>query len=200
MKSGTWFGSTPYRCRTSSGPIRAISRLGTGVEDRSARRGELKGISIAARHQGRAACMLLGGHCGREKVIRFVSGRFGVHKPKCGDKFRQDIQLVDQIIIELSPTLISGKHLMTFRRRPQSIPADDDCAGLFVCVEAQQEICKAEDSARALAVAAANVFRQCWYERCAKESPSITSSGRSECAGLSALAPRLLRPVPSAVR
>jgi hypothetical protein len=30
MKSGTWFASTPYRCRTSSGPMRASSPPGDG--------------------------------------------------------------------------------------------------------------------------------------------------------------------------
>ena len=77
------------------------------------------------------------------------------------DKIGQDIQLLDQIIIELSPALISGKHFVAFRRRLQDIPADDDRAGPLVHVEAQQEVREAEDGARSLAVAATNGFRQC---------------------------------------
>ena len=61
------------------------------IEDRRARRGELKGIPIAARHQCRAACTLLSGNCGGEKVVRLVPWGFGVRKPKRGDKFRQDL-------------------------------------------------------------------------------------------------------------
>ena len=61
------------------------------VEDRCARRGELKGIPIAARDQCRAAGTLLKGDSRGEKIVRFVSVSFGVRKPKCDDKFRQDI-------------------------------------------------------------------------------------------------------------
>src|ERR1700735_2988990 len=43
------------------------------------------------------------------------------------------------------------------------------------------------------------VFGNAWYERWAKESPSITSSGRVDSAGLPILAARLLRPVPPPV-
>jgi hypothetical protein len=67
------------------------------------RRGELKRIPIAARHQCRTASTLLSSNRGGEKVVRLVSRGFGVRKPKRGDKFRQDIQLFNQIIIELSP-------------------------------------------------------------------------------------------------
>ncbi len=131
------------------------------VQDCRARRGELKRIPVAARHHCRTTCTFLSSNCGREKVIRLVSGRFGVREPKSGDKFRQDIQLLDQIIIELSPALIGGEHFMAFRRRPQTIPTDNDRAGPFVRVEAQQEVRKAKDSARRLAVTATNGFRQC---------------------------------------
>jgi hypothetical protein len=50
MKSGTWFGSTPYPCRTSSGPMRVISPPRDGqmivVHDED----ELKRTRIAAGH------------------------------------------------------------------------------------------------------------------------------------------------------
>jgi hypothetical protein len=61
------------------------------VQDRCARRGELKRIPIAARHQCRAAGAFLQSNCGGEKVVRLVSWGFDVRKPKCGDKFGQDV-------------------------------------------------------------------------------------------------------------
>ena len=61
------------------------------VEDRCARRRKLKGIPIAARQQGRAACTLLSSNRGGEKVVCFEPWGFGVRKPKRGDKFGQDI-------------------------------------------------------------------------------------------------------------
>jgi hypothetical protein len=78
------------------------------VQNRCAWRGELKRIPIAARHQCRPTTALLSSNCGREKVVRLVSCGFGVREPKCGDKLRQHVQLLDQIIIELSPALIGG--------------------------------------------------------------------------------------------
>jgi hypothetical protein len=69
--------------------------------------------------------------------------------------------LLDRVIIELSPALISGKHFVAFRRRPQAIPADDDDAGPLVDIEAQHEVREAKDRARRLADAAANGFWQC---------------------------------------
>jgi hypothetical protein len=50
---------------------------------------------------------------------------------------------------------------VAFRRRLQAVPADNDGAEPLVRVEAQDEVREANDSARALAVAAANGFRQC---------------------------------------
>src|SRR3984957_8264637 len=55
------------------------------VQDRRARRGELKRIPIAARHQCRAACALLSRNCGGEKVVGLVPWGFGVRKRKRGD-------------------------------------------------------------------------------------------------------------------
>jgi hypothetical protein len=116
------------------------------VEDRRARRGELKRIPIAARHQCRAAATFLYSNRG-EKVVCLEPWGFGVRKPKRGDKFRQDIQLLNQIILELSPALIGGKHFVAFRRRPQAVPTDDDRAGLFARVKGQQEVREAKDGA-----------------------------------------------------
>jgi len=60
--------------------------------------------------------VLLGSNSGK-KVVRLEPQRFGVCKPEGGDKFGQDIQLLDQIIVELSPALIGGKHFAALRRR-----------------------------------------------------------------------------------
>ena len=100
-----------------------------GIEDRRAWRGELKGISIAASDYNGAACVLLSGDCGGEKVVCLEPWGFGVRKPKGGDKFGQDVQLLDQVLVELTPALIGGKHFVTLRRRVQAIPSDYDGAG-----------------------------------------------------------------------
>ena len=130
------------------------------VKDRCASRGELKKIPIAAGHNGSAVRTLLSSNGSGEKVVRFVSGRFGVRKPKRGYKFRQDIELFDHFLIELAPALVGGKHFVTLCRRVQAVPSDNNGARPLIRVEPQQEIGEAKDGARRLAVAAANGFRQ----------------------------------------
>jgi hypothetical protein len=61
------------------------------VQNRCVRRGELKGISITAGYYGSAACALLSGDCGGEKVVRLEPWGFGGCKPKGGDKLGQNI-------------------------------------------------------------------------------------------------------------
>src|SRR5262249_18060885 len=114
------------------------------VQDCCALRGELKGISIAARHHRGTASAFLSSNRSREKVIRLETRSFGVCKPARGDKFRQYAQLLDQIIIKLPPALISGKHFATLCRGIQAVSADNDRAGPFDVVDTQQEVSEAE--------------------------------------------------------
>jgi hypothetical protein len=110
--------------------------------------------------------------------IRLVSVCFGVREPKNGDEFRQYIQLLDQVIIELSPALVGGKHFAAFRRRPEAVPADDDGRGPLVGIEAQQQVREAKDGARGLAIAAANGFRQC-VVRAMREGVAVNHQQRT---------------------
>ena len=123
-------------------------------------RGELKRIAIAACHQRVAVCALLESDGGGEKVVGLEPRAFGVRKPAGGNEFGQDVQLLDQIRVELSSALICGKQFVAFRRRFQTVPADNDRARPLVRVETQQEICETEDGARGFAVATANGFWQ----------------------------------------
>jgi hypothetical protein len=79
------------------------------IQDGCGRRGQLKGIPIAACDYRGAARALFCCNRGGEKVVRFVDWGFCVRKPEGGDKFRQDIQLLNQISIELSATLVGGR-------------------------------------------------------------------------------------------
>jgi hypothetical protein len=66
---------------------------------------------------------------GGEKVIRLESRSFGLCNSAGGHKVRQYVRLFNPFVIELSPALIGGKHLVALRRRFQSIPADNDRRG-----------------------------------------------------------------------
>jgi hypothetical protein len=59
----------------------------------------------------------------RREVIRLESGRLGVRKSKRGDKFGQDVYLLDQIIAEL--------FLTPGRRRPQIPLSSLSCTPLM---------------------------------------------------------------------
>ena len=73
----------------------------------------MKGIPIAAGHNGSAARTLLSSNRSGEKVVCLKAGSFSICEPKGGDKLRQDIELLDQFLIELPPALIGGKHFVT---------------------------------------------------------------------------------------
>src|SRR6202020_2527371 len=122
--------------------------------------GERKGISIATCHQGEPACALLSGDRGCEKVVCFEPWGFGVCKSKGDDKFRQDIQLLNHVIVELAPALRGGKQLAALRRRVQAVPSNNNGARPLIAVEPQQKIGEADNGASRLAVAAANGFWQ----------------------------------------
>jgi hypothetical protein len=73
------------------------------VKDRYAVRDELKGISIAACHQGEAACALLKATAAaRKSSLTFVP---------CSNELRQYVQLPDQVIVKLSPGSAKGIRL-----------------------------------------------------------------------------------------
>jgi hypothetical protein len=61
------------------------------VEDGRARRGELKRVSIAARHQGGAASAFLNSNSGGEKVIRFEPRGLAFAKPQAATNSERDL-------------------------------------------------------------------------------------------------------------
>jgi hypothetical protein len=60
------------------------------------------GVAIAAGDDHRAAKPLLPRCGGREEVIGLVARTLRLREAACGDEFRQGLQLLDQLVVELA--------------------------------------------------------------------------------------------------
>jgi hypothetical protein len=81
--------------------------------------------AVAARNEDSPAAFFFGVRGGSEKVVRLVTRRLCVLKAACCDKFRDEIELLNQRIVELASTLVSGKFLMPVGGDFQRIPCDE---------------------------------------------------------------------------
>src|SRR5262249_36187085 len=122
--------------------------------------GQLKRVAVAAGDQRAAAAPLFGGYGGGKEIIGLVASRLGVGEAAGGDKFRQRIELLDQVVVEFPSALIGGKLVVAIRRRVERIPRDQHGARLFLAVEPQQNIGKAKDGAGRPVAAAHDRLRQ----------------------------------------
>jgi hypothetical protein len=108
-----------------------------GIEDRRARRSELKRVTIAACHQCGAAAALFGACCGGEEIVGFVTRALGVGEAAGGDEFRNERKLLDQIVVEFPAALIIGEGVVSIGRRLKRVPADQHRARPLGAIELQ---------------------------------------------------------------
>ena len=73
---------------------------------------------------------------------------------------RQDVELLDDLVVELPAALIGRKQLLPIGRRAERVPTDQHGARRFAAVEPQQKIGEADDRAGAIAIPTAQRFRQ----------------------------------------
>src|ERR1700722_3786279 len=121
---------------------------------------KLECITIATRDEHRAKSAFLVCHGGGEKVVGLVAWRLGIRKPDSGDQVGQDLQLIDELVIKMTPALVGRKKSLPECRRTERVPADQYRAWLFTVIEAQQEIGKARDRATAAVAGPPYRFRQ----------------------------------------
>jgi hypothetical protein len=115
--------------------------------------------AVAARNEDSPAAFFFGVRGGSEKVVRLVTRRLCVLKAACCDKFRDEIELLNQRIVELASTLVSGKFLMPVGGDFQRIPCDEHGARLLFAVKAQQKVRKAKNGTGELSAAPQNRLR-----------------------------------------
>src|SRR6516225_9771262 len=96
----------------------------------------------------------------RQKVVRLIPGRLRVLKAASCGELRQKVELVQQLIVEFTSTLVCGEFLVAFRGNFQRIPPHDDGSRLLGLVKPKQEVGKADNRSRAAAVLAPDRLRE----------------------------------------
>ena len=96
----------------------------------------------------------------RQKVVRLIPGRFRVLKAASCHELRQKVELVQQLIVEFTSTLVCGEFLVAFRGDFQRIPPHDNGSRLLGLVEPKQKVGKADNRSRAPAVLAPDCLRE----------------------------------------
>jgi hypothetical protein len=85
---------------------------------------ELECITITTGDERRAEAAFLVGHGCSEKIVSFVAWRLRIREAGGADQVGQDLQLIDQLLIELTPALIGRKKSLPECRRAERVPAD----------------------------------------------------------------------------
>ena len=122
--------------------------------------GKLKCIAIATGYHHRAMAMLLVGHGRGQKIVGLITRSFRIREAARRDEPRQHIQLIDELFVEMSTALIIRKEALAVGRRTERVPPDKYCARPLIFVQAQQNICEADDSATATIARPPDRFRQ----------------------------------------
>ena len=119
------------------------------MQDGDGVRRQLKRVPVAARDQSLPfAPRLLGNGCGKE-VVGFIARRFGIGEATGSDKFREDVQLLDQLVIKLTAALVGREQRPAIGWRAERVPPHEHGAGPLAFVQPQQKIGEADDSAGA---------------------------------------------------
>ena len=101
-------------------------------------RGELERVAVAAGDQHGTAAPLFGDSRRGEEIVGLETRALGVGKTAGGDEFRDQRELLDQIVVEFAAALIGGKCVMAIGRRLERVPADQHRARLFGALKPQQ--------------------------------------------------------------
>src|SRR5256714_7219300 len=103
----------------------------------------------------------LGVRCGRgEGVVRFVPGRLRVREPQRLDQYRQELELLQELLVEDPAGLGALEGLVPVGRHGERVPGDEDGARLLRVPEPEQHVREADDRARGATLGAADRLRQ----------------------------------------
>jgi len=104
--------------RTNSRHLTCFDRL----KDGGSRGCELEGIAIAACDNDGPPAPLLPGNGRRQEIIRLITRCFGVREAAGRNEVGQDLKLFDQLVVEVTPTLIGGKQFVPVGRLVKAVP------------------------------------------------------------------------------
>src|SRR5262249_54899016 len=97
---------------------------------------------------------------GGEKIVGLVAGLLGAHEAAGRDKFREDLQLLDQFVVEITAALVRWKQSLAVCRSAKRVPADQYGAGTLALIQPQQEIGEADDGPAAVIAGPPDRFGQ----------------------------------------
>lgn len=131
-----------------------------------------------ARHERVPPTALLLGDGRGEKAIRLVSRCLRVREPAGGNKPRQNPELLHQLVIELTPTLVGWKQCLPVCQQTQRVRPTSRARGCSPPYSRSRRFANPT-----MAPPPRLPFRlidvgSAWKAQCAKESPSMTSRGR----------------------
>ena len=109
------------------------------------------GVAIGGDHGDRARPVRRG--C-REEVVGLVSRRLPDRESERLGQHRQDLQLLENPVLELTAGLVGRELLVAVGGRLERVPPDQHRVGLLGIPEAHQEACEADQSVSRAAVAA----------------------------------------------
>src|SRR4029079_15426882 len=124
---------------------RELANAARGLENRRPRAGELERIAIRCDHNGVATTLLLVRDCCREKVVALVARTFGGREAERPDELRQQVELLDQLVVEHPPALMPGEELVPVRRSEERVPADERGARPFGLPKAHEEVRESDE-------------------------------------------------------
>src|SRR5438270_2734850 len=95
-----------------------------------------------------------------EEVVRLVAGGLRVREPERLDELRQELELLEELLVEDPPGLVALEGLVPVGRYGERVPGDEDGARLLRVPEPQEHVREADDRARGPALGAADRLRQ----------------------------------------
>jgi hypothetical protein len=120
----------------------------------------LERIAVAARHNGATAAPLLRCHSGGQEVVRLISRRLGVREPTFRHELGKELELIHQLVVELTAALVGREQLLPECGSAERIPADEHSPRRFGLVKPQQEVRETDDRTGAAATGPPDALRK----------------------------------------
>src|SRR5439155_26344499 len=97
----------------------------------------------------------------REKVVGLVALALRSDEAERTDELRKKVELLEQLVIELAPTLVPREELMPVRGHEERVPPDDGGARPLRLPEAHEEVREPDEGVARLALGPPHRLRQC---------------------------------------
>ena len=104
--------------------------------------------------------LLLGRDDGAHEVVRFVARRLRRREPERLDELRQQVELLEQVVLEDAAGLVRRERRVAIRRRVERVEADEHGTRLLLVPEPDEHVREADDHVRGPTLCAADLLRE----------------------------------------